>query len=226
MRNTLEKPKVVVIGASGHAKVIIDIIERQNLYTIVGLLDSYKPKGFKVFDYEVIGSETMIPELLDKKQIEGGIIAIGDNGIRISMANKIATLSPDFIYISAIHPLAAIGKNVVIGEGTVVVAGAIINTSTIIKKHVIINTKASIGHDCTLDDFVSIAPGATIGGNVIIQYGAIIALGSNVLGNCTIGKHALIGSGAVVTKNVPDNTVVYGIPANKVKMRKEGDPYL
>lgn len=141
------KNKIIIIGASGHAKVVIDIIEKQNKYHIFGLLDSYKPKGYKVFDYEVLGTEALIPDLIKNHEIHEGIIAIGDNGKRKHMLAKIAAISYEFKYINAIHPQAVIGKNVMIEEGTVIVAGAIINTCSKIKRHSIINTKGSIGHD-------------------------------------------------------------------------------
>lgn len=218
--------KIIIIGASGHAKVVIDIIEKQNKYHIFGILDSHKPIGYKVFDYEVLGTETLIPELIKNHQIHAGIIAIGDNTQRKRMVDKIAATSSGFNYINAIHPQAVIGKNVSIEEGTVIVAGAIINASSIIKKHCIINTKGSIGHDCFLEDFVSVAPGATVGGHVTIKEGGIVCMGSTILGKSTIGKHALIGAGALVNKDVPAHTVVYGVPAKEIRLRQEDAPYL
>lgn len=221
-----KKPNIIIIGASGHSKIVIDIIERENKYTIYGLLDSYVPKGTKVFDYEVLGTEALIPELLENNQIVSGIIAIGANYNRIKMVSKIARISPGFSYITAIHPQAVIGKDVIIGAGTVIVAGVIINTCSIIKKHTIINTKVSVGHDCLLGDFVSLAPGTTIGGGVTINEGAIIGIGATIIGRRNIGAHALIGAGALVNKDVPEYTVAYGVPAKAIRKRLQSDSYL
>lgn len=220
------KNKIIIIGASGHAKVVIDIIEKQNKYDIFGLIDSHKPIGYNVFDYEVLGTEALIPELIKNHQIQAGIIAIGDNAQRKRMVDKIAAISSKFKYIKAIHPQAVIGKNVIIEEGTVIVAGAIINACSKIKRHSIINTKGSIGHDCFLEDFVSVAPGATVGGNVTIKEGGIVGIGATILGKCTIEQQALVGAGALVNKDIPAYTVVYGVPAKAIRLREEDTSYL
>jgi sugar O-acyltransferase (sialic acid O-acetyltransferase NeuD family) len=220
------KPNIIIIGASGHAKVVIDIIERQREYQILGLIDSYKPKGYKIFEYEVLGTETSIPELMKRDCIQAGIIAIGDNAQRKHMVDTIAKIAPEFKYITAIHPQAVIGKGVSVAEGTVIVAGAIINAGSIIKRHSIINTKASIGHDCILEKFSSVSPGATLGGGVHLNEGAIVGMGATILGKCHIGKYALIGAGALVNKDILEFTVAYGLPAKGVKLRQEKDPYL
>ncbi len=222
----MTKKNIVIIGASGHASVIIDIIEQNNQYNILGLIDSYKPKNSRLFDYKILGAETDILQLIQTKQIFGGIVAIGDNSTRKLMVEKIKTIAPDFSFINAIHPSAIIGKGVTIGFGNVIVAGTIINSNSNICNHCIINTKASIGHDSTLASFSSVASGATLGGGVKIGESAIICLGSTVLGNLTIGKHALLGAGAVAVKNIPNNAVAIGVPAKVTKQREENTPYL
>ncbi len=222
----MTKQNVVVIGASGHASVIIDIIEQLEIYTIVGLIDSYKPKGFKLFNYSVLGSESELSTLIETHQIFGGIVAIGDNATRQAMVENIAASNPNFSFISAIHPTAIIGKQVHVAEGTVVVAGAIINSNTHVGAHCIVNTKASIGHDCNIATFSSVASGATIGGGVRVETGAIICLGATILGNLTIGAHALLGAGAVAARDIASYAIAIGVPAKVVKQRKADTPYL
>jgi sugar O-acyltransferase (sialic acid O-acetyltransferase NeuD family) len=217
---------IVIVGASGHAKVVIDIIELQKQYTIVGLLDSYKPKGFKVFNYKVLGTEGLIPELMASNTIQGGIIAIGDNSQRQKIAYKIKSIYPRFQYIIAIHPKAIIGKDVKIQVGVVVVAGVIINSPSVIEEHCIINTNASVGHDCHIKAFASIASGSTLGGHVVVESKAIVSLGAIVLNNCHIGANAIVGAGGMLTKNLKANTVAYGVPAVPIRMRKDDEPYL
>lgn len=220
------KENIVIIGASGHASVVIDIIEQENKYNILGLIDSYKPKDTTLFNYKVLGSESYIEHLIKTKQIIGGIVAIGDNATRTNMVNTIAALNPNFKFVTAIHPSAITGKGVVIGAGSVVVAGTVINSNTTIETHCIINTKASIGHDCYIESFSSVAPGATLGGGITIKTGAIICLGATLLGQLKIGAHALVGAGAVATQNVPDNTIVMGVPAKPIRTRKHNESYL
>jgi sugar O-acyltransferase (sialic acid O-acetyltransferase NeuD family) len=226
MTTTISKPNIVIIGASGHAKVIIDIIEKRNQYHIVGLIDSFKPVGSNIFDYKIIGTEDDLHNLKNKYNFNIGIIAIGDNWTRKKIHEKIIAIDSSFNFISAVHPNAVIGKNVRIGKGTIIMAGAVINSDAEIGKFCIINTKASLGHDGNLKKYASLAPNATIGGNVKIGTCTAICLGSNVIQEITIGKHSIVGSGSLIVRNVPDFTMVYGVPGKFIREVKKGEKYL
>ncbi|CAH8286173.1 sugar O-acyltransferase (sialic acid O-acetyltransferase NeuD family) [Mariniflexile fucanivorans] len=220
------KTNIVIIGASGHAKVIIDIIERLNTCHIVGLIDSFKPKGTKMFNYTIIGKESDLLTLTKEYDFNLGIIAIGDNWIRKTLHNRIHTICPEFDFISVIHPNAVIGKNVKIGKGSTIMAGAIVNSDAKIGKFCIVNTKASLGHDSSINDYTSLAPNTTIGGNVKIGTCSAICLSASVIQDLTIGKHTIVGAAALVIKNVGDFKMVYGIPAKVVKTISKGEKYL
>ncbi len=217
---------ILIIGASGHAKVVIDIIERQSTYKIFGLIDSFKDVGTSLFGYNILGTENDIPNLIKKHDIYGGIIAIGDNWKRSQLVHKIEKLTSNFKFIIAIHPNAVIGKQVVIEEGSVIVAGVVINCDAKIGKHCIVNTKTSIGHDCNVKEFSSIAPGVTLGGHVIIENHTAISLGANLIGNIHIGEHTVIGAGSLVLNNIEAYKVAYGVPAKPIRNRTAGDAYL
>ncbi|MCL5127867.1 MULTISPECIES: acetyltransferase [unclassified Algibacter] len=221
-----EKPGIVVIGASGHASVIIDIIERQNKYIIFGLIDSFKPVGTKLFSYEVLGTEDCIPELIKKNKIIGGIIGIGDNYDRYKMHLKIESLKVNFKYVSAVHPNAIIGKNVNIKQGTVVMPGAIANANAEIGAFCIVNTAASLGHDCYMESFSSLAPGVNVAGHVSIQKCSSIGIGSCVVGGVTIGAHTHIGAGSTVIKDVGNLKIAYGNPTKEIRDREKHEGYL
>ncbi|MDW5289374.1 acetyltransferase [Formosa sp. PL04] len=218
--------KIVIIGASGHAKVIIDIIELQNQFEIIGLVDTYKKKGEILYNYKILGTEKDLPILIKEHDIDGGIIAIGDNWTRKKVYEEIEGIFSDFKYITAIHPHSVIGKNVKIGAGTVIMAGVIINSDAVIDRHSIINTKSSVGHDTIIKEFASVAPGVTIGGDVNIGKGTAISLGVNVLEGVTIGKYCVIGAGSLVNRNIKAKTLAYGIPAKIIKKRNLDDKYL
>ena len=218
--------KILVIGASGHAKVIIDIIKKQAKYEIFGLIDSYKTKGTKINEHEILGTEEDLSNIIDANNIYGGIIAIGDNWTRRKLYKKITSLSINFEFITVIHPNVIIGENTIINSGTVIMAGSIINSDATIGKQCIINTKSSVGHDVVMKDFCSIAPGVTIGGDVLINKCSVISLGASIIECVEIGKHTVIGAGSLVNRNIRDYKIAFGVPAKEIKNRKKDDKYL
>lgn len=191
-------------GASGHAKVIIDIVNSMGL-PIDGIFDD----NINICNLKGV----------DVKHIWKGespiIISIGYNEIRKRIAEKL-----DCQFAKAIHTSAIISPSVSIDDGSVVVAGAIINADAIIGKHCIINTGASVGHECVISDFVHVAPHSTLCGNVSVGEGSWVGAGSVVIPGVKIGKWCTIGAGAVVIKDVPDNAVVAGVPAKVIKYNK------
>ena len=218
--------KIVIIGASEHGKVVADVIEREGKYLLLGWIDSYKPAGGAFFNYPMLGAEDILLDLWQRKEIAGGIIAIGDNWTRGRMAEKIRLLAPDFTFITAVHPSAQIGRGVSIGAGTVLMAGTIVNSDSRIGVHCILNTKSSLDHDCIMDDFSSLAPGVTTGGVVQIGAYSAISLGANIIHGKNIGAHTVIGAGALVRENILDHCVAYGVPARVIRKRAEGEKYL
>lgn len=213
---------IIIIGASGHAKVIIDIIEKQGKYNIIGLLDdSPDKKGTDFLGYKIIGN---VAENIAR--FNSGIVAIGDNYTRYLVVNKIKSLNPAFAFVSAIHPYTAIAKKVSIGCGTVAMAGVIINNDTAVGEHCILNTKASVGHDNKIGDYVTVGPGATLGGNITVGDFSNISIGANIKHGISIGKETVIGAGATLLNDTPDNVVAYGTPAKIMRKREINDKYL
>lgn len=218
--------KIFLIGASEHAKVVMDVIEKEGKHKILGLIDSYKPAGEQVFGYEILGAENTLVNLFKNGTITGGIITIGDNWTRHLVAEKIRALLPEFNFVTAIHPFAVIARGVTIGAGSVLMAGVIINSKSKIGEHCILNTKSALDHDCEMGDFSSLAPGVTTGGKVSIGAFSAISLGANIIHGVKIGKHSVVGAGAVVLKDIPDHSVAYGVYAKVVRKRQAGDKYL
>ncbi len=181
-------------GASGHAKVIIDLLEECGV-GIDALIDDNKSlqnlQGYKV-----------VHEFTENSPL---IISIGSNKIRKIIDRKLRAE-----YGTAIHPSAIVSKNAQISEGSVVMAGAIIQTDAKIGRHCIVNTGASVDHECTIEDFVHLSPHSTLCGNVKVGEGTWIGAGSTVIQGITIGKWCVIGAGSVVSKNIPDGTLYVG----------------
>lgn len=207
----------LIYGASGHAKVIVDIIKKCNC-KITAFLDDDRNKWNDSFlGYKILGDESILNDKLEKKDYEI-IVAIGDNYNRKNVVDKLKKMNLSFGIL--IHPSAQIADNVKLGEGTVVMANSVINSDTIIGNHCIINTSSSIDHDNIISDFVHISPGAHLGGGVNVDELTWIGIGASVINNINIGKNIIIGAGAVVIKDIKSNEVVAGNPAKFLRRNK------
>jgi sugar O-acyltransferase (sialic acid O-acetyltransferase NeuD family) len=224
--NIFPKKNIIIVGSSGHAKIVIDIIEKENKYKIIGLIDKPENYNKKILNYNIIGTDNDIPHIIKKHKLFGGIIAVGDNWTRYKVWEKIKSIKPNFNFVNAIHPSAQIAKNVRIGNGTVIMAGAIVNSDSSIGKHCIINTNSSLDHDSVMCDFSSLAPNSATGGNVQIGKFSAICLGANIIHGITIKEQSVIGAGSVVLKDIPEFSVFYGIPAKFIRQRQVGEKYL
>ncbi|SFG62786.1 acetyltransferase [Pedobacter insulae] len=200
-----------VIGAGGHAKVVIDIIKSHN----------NKIEG-------VWAENCITPTFLDYplnnysefKQLNTHrfIIAIGNNQVRKRIANELMTSSAEIV-----HPSCSLSASVVMGAGCVCMANTTINADVVIGDHVIINSNASVDHDCKIANFVHISPQVGLAGNVTIGEGTHVGIGATVIPGVKIGKWATIGAGAVVIRDVPDYAVVVGNPGKIIKYNKIED---
>lgn len=189
-------------GASGHAKVIRDIIRAQG--GDVELLYDDNP-----------AIETLCGVRVDRPDNVTGplIISIGNNAIRKKIAGKLDHVE----FGRAIHPSAIISPSAKIGEGTVVMAGTVIEPETKIGKHCIINTQASVNHECVIGDYVHISPGATLCGDVHVGAGSWICAGAVIVQGIRIGRNCTVGAGSVVLKDLPDGSTAVGVPARIIK---------
>lgn len=221
-----EMQNVVIFGASGHGSVVLDCIEKEAKYKVVGYVDSFEEKGTQVNGYSVLGSEHDLPYLFEKYQLVGGIIAIGDNWTRNLVVERVLKIVPKFKFISTVHPSAEVGKDVQIGMGSVVMPGVTINANSVIGNHCILNTNSSLDHDGYMNNFSSLAPNVCVGANFILGRASAICLGANIIENITIGEHTVIGAGSLVVGSITDNVLVYGAPAKIVRKRIASEPYL
>lgn len=200
---------MVLYGASGHAKVIIDICKLQNK-SITKIIDDDINKT-KILDFNVSHSYKQ-EDFIEKKCI----ISIGNNYIRKKIAES---LNCEFDL--AIHPSTVIDKTVLLGVGTVIMANATINSSVKIGNHCIINTSSSVDHDCIINDFVHVSPNTTLCGHVVIGEKSHIGAGAVVLPNVSIGKNCIVGAGAIIINSIPDNCTVVGNPGKIIKIKNK-----
>jgi sugar O-acyltransferase (sialic acid O-acetyltransferase NeuD family) len=210
---------IFVIGASGHAKVIIDIVEKQALWRIAGLIDTYKGPGTQVMGYAVLGSENGLADLMAMHGVSGAIVAIGDNRIRRQVVERTRPLAPGLRFVNAIHPAARIARDVEMGEGVAIMAGVTVNPGTRIGDFCYLNTNASVDHDNVLDPFSCVQPNAATGGNVRLGALSVLAMGATVVQGISIGEDTVIGAGSTVFDDIPGSVVAYGTPCRVVRPR-------
>jgi UDP-perosamine 4-acetyltransferase len=207
---------VVIIGAGGHGRVVLDILRAAGVHNPVGFLDADAHlTGSKVGGLPVLGQINLLPKLKTQK-IKAAIIAIGDNQSRHRYFKKV--LEQGFELINAIHPRSVISETAKLGRNVVVAAGAVISTDVQIGDSAIINTSAVIDHECEIGQAAHVCPSATLAGRVQIGDEAFIGLGSNIIQCLTVGPKAVVGAGAVVIQDVPEGATVVGIPAKVIKI--------
>jgi len=214
--------QLIGIGAGGHAKVIIDILKMTNDYELVGLLDSNQTLwGTHLYGVSVLGNDDLLPELY-QQNIKNAFIGLGSIGNTQPRAQlyKLAR-KHNFQIASIIHPTATVSSSVQLGDGITIMAGAIINGDVMIGENVIINTGAIIEHDCIVGNHVHIATGAKLASTIQVGEGTHIGIGSSIRQCIKIGKNVTVGVGAVVIDDIPDNTVVVGVPARILRRTKE-----
>lgn len=196
---------MILYGASGHCKSVIDIAE--SVKEPINCIVDDNPKTEFLFEIPVRKFESELNLTNDK-----WIISIGSNKIR-KVLSSILKVS----FAVLVHQTASVSVRSSIGQGTVVMANAVINAAVKIGEHCIVNSSAVIEHDCVLDNYVHISPNSCLAGEVIVGEGAHFGIGACALPGVKIGKWAIVGAGAVVNKDVPDYAVVVGSPARIIR---------
>ncbi len=208
-----ERIQLLIYGAGGHAKVILDAALRSGCYRVLGLLDDDAAlHGRTVLGTPVLGGFSQ----LERRELRGCqiVLAVGSNVRRRELSERLRPLGVTFVCL--VHPSALIGEAVSFGVGTVVLAGVVINAETKVGEHVIVNTGATIDHDCRIGDFAHLSPGVHLAGNVHVQALAHLGIGACVIPGVTIGEGATVAAGAAVVGNVAPGKTVGGVPAREI----------
>ena len=205
--------RVVIVGAGGHGKVVASVIESTGKYHIVGFVDVMEKVGEVVRGYKVIGTDDDLPYIYkDGVNFAAvGIGSVGDVSLRKRVYERLKSIG--FVLPAIVSNYAFVDSTVTIGEGSVIVHGAVIQPDVKIDKMAIINTKASVDHDCIIGDFTHVAPGTTLSGNVILETEVHIGTGAKLIQGVRIGRKTIIGAGAVVVKDIPSGVIAKGVPA-------------
>lgn len=205
---------VIIIGGGGHAKVVADVLQLQG-YAVLGYTDLDSEKGCL---------PPTIPFLGDDQAIFGHqpasiLLANGLGSVRSTAGRRKIYeyfVNAGYQFVKLIHPSAIVANDVTIQEGAQIMAGAVIQPGSRIGNNVIVNTKASLDHDCLISDHVHVAPGVTISGGVYVGEGTHIGTGAIIIQGISIRENCLVGAGAVVIADVKDGRTVIGVPAREV----------
>jgi sugar O-acyltransferase (sialic acid O-acetyltransferase NeuD family) len=207
---------VVIIGAGGHGRVVLDILRAEGKHNVVGFLDADPTlAGSTVGGLPVMGRVNNFPRLREQR-VKGAIVAIGESRARRRYAQVI--LDNGLELISTRHPSATLSASASIGRNVVIAPGAIIGPEARVEDSAIINTASIIEHECVIGTGAHICPAAAMAGRVNVSPGAFIGLGSRIIQCLTIGEDAIVGAGAVVIADVPASATVVGVPARVVKI--------
>lgn len=204
------KNKLLIIGASGHGKVVADIAIKMNKWQSIAFLDDDKSIKSSM-GLEVIGTSEDVFTHIDEYEI---FVGIGNNTTRQRIHEMLETFGANIPNL--IHPKAVIGNQVDIGTGTAVMAGVVINCCTKIGRGCIINTGSTIDHDNCIEDFVHISPGSHLAGTVKVGKASWLGIGSVVSNNITITNGCKVGAGSVVVKDLTEPGVYVGVPVRRV----------
>jgi sugar O-acyltransferase (sialic acid O-acetyltransferase NeuD family) len=202
--------KLLIIGASGHGKVVADIAIKMHTWQSIAFLDD--DESIKTsMGLEVIGKTA---DAFTYKEEADFFVAIGNNATREKIQEKL--IEQGLNIVSLIHPSAVIGADVEIGMGTAVMAGVVINSSSRIGKGCIINTSSILDHDNVMEDYVHISPGVNLAGTVKVGKGSWLGIGSVVSNNVNICSACKVGAGAVVVKDITEPGTYVGVPVRRV----------
>lgn len=207
----MQREAVVIVGAGGHAKVIVEILERIETVEVVGFTS--RSTDDRLFHYPHLGPDSVLPALLSNG-VSHAFPAVGDNRVRQRLANELLRIG--FLLVNAISLHAIVSPRVRLGSGIAIMPGAVINAEASIGDGAVVNTGATVDHDCTIGAFAHVAPGSHLAGCVKVGEGTFLGIGSSVIPGITIGSWVTVGAGAAVIRNIADHATAVGVPSSRL----------
>ncbi len=198
--------RVVILGAGGHAAVIVDSMLEAGEHALAACLGASEEST--ILGVPVLPAETD-PRTLGA---EGVFVAVGDNARRKRLVEEARGMGLELV--NAVHPRAVVSRFAELGAGVAVMAGAVVNARSVIRDGCIVNTGASVDHDCRVGAYAHMAPGTRLCGRVELGEGVFLGVGACVLPEVRIGEWAVIGAGAVVRRDIPAGSRAWGVPAS------------
>ena len=217
-------PQLLLIGAEGHARAVVDVVEAEGRYQIAGLIDSFQPAGSERLGYRILGAEHDVPALCEQYGIAALFVAIGDNFQRLAMIERLQAAVPALPLATCVHPQAWVSPTATLGAGSVVMPGAILVGGCRVGVGCILNTASSLDHDSVMEEGASLAPGVHTGGGVHLGRRCFVGVGASVVQGIRVGQDSLIGAGSVVLSEIPPGWTAFGTPCRVVAKREIDAP--
>jgi UDP-perosamine 4-acetyltransferase len=211
--------KAVLVGAGGHARVVLDAARASGAIEVIAVVDARADlKGAAFEGLEVVGDESAIGTL-QQRGVTAALLGVGSvdvDDVRRRLFARISALGLELPVVR--HPSAVVSPSATLGPASVVFANATINPGARIGANVIVNTAAIVDHDVRIGDHAHVSPGAHLAGGVSIGQGSHVGIGATVLQGVRIGAGVVVGAGAVVLRDVPDGDRVVGVPARSIRV--------
>ena len=214
---------IVILGAGGHAREVLDLVEAINQqkpqFDTLGFIvePGYEQPGTIINEKPVLGHFDWLEGRTDEVR---AVCGVGFSAPRFRIVQKAEAIGVEFVNL--VHPRASLTRWMTMGRGVIITAGCILTNQIKIGDHVHINRMSNVGHDNTLEDFVTVSPGVNLSGNVTLRQGCFIGTGASIIEGKTVGAWARVGAGAAVIDDLPDNTTAVGVPAEVVATRPAG----
>lgn len=205
---------IFIYGAGGHARSVAEIIRRQGRYRIVCVLDDAQ-HGHVERVGDVVGGREELGSL-PAAGVRAGFVAIGDNADRETITDLVT--ASGLALVSLVDPAAVLAEGVPIGPGTVMMPFSLAAAGSEIGRGVILNTSATVDHDCVVDEFAHLSVGVHTGGGCRVGRSSFVGIGAVLANGVRLGSHVTIGASAAVLEDIPDNVVAAGIPARPLRV--------
>jgi sugar O-acyltransferase (sialic acid O-acetyltransferase NeuD family) len=207
--------RVVIVGAGGFGREVLDIVDAVNAAGGALVCLGYLDDG--AVDHELLrrrGVELLGPSSALDRIDAAYVLGIGSGAVRRKLAAMLDSIGAEAATL--VHPAATVGGDSHLSPGCIVTAGARVTTNIRLGRHTQLHVNSTVGHDSVLHDFVSVYPGATVSGSVVLAEGVTVGTGANVLPGLHVGAEAFVGAGAVVTRDVAPGATVVGSPARQL----------
>lgn len=208
-----ETTKIIVFGAGGHAKVVIEALELSHTPPMAVCDDDVNRKGENYAGYSILGPRAALGSF-PAREIRL-VVALARNDVRYRLVKELS--EQGLCFCGVCHPSAIVSHHANVNSTAQLMAGVVVNPGATLARHVVLNTGSVVDHDSMIAEFVHVGPGATLTGAVQVGKGSFIGAGATILPFVKIGRWSTVGAGAVVVRNVLDGQTVAGVPARVIR---------